>query len=123
MSRATAKAVQSDLFKHVPTQAEIGRQLKEQALDCIETAWSDWLAKARDTMAKVCLEKGQCTSDDCWELCPPPADAHHNIMGCLFRDRRFVRVSATQTKRASGRARWISVYELVREPSQEREHG
>lgn len=103
---------QADLFRHGPSQAELGRQKHEAAMRRFEGAYSDWLDQARATMEEVIRKNGNCTSDDCWALCPPPADAHPSLMGALFRDDRFLRVSAKKSERASANGRWISVYEL-----------
>lgn len=105
-------AIQTDLFRHTPTAAEIGRQKHAAAMERFEGLHGAWLAKARATMEQVIRETGSCSSDDCWALCPPPADAHPSLMGALFKDSRFLRISAKKSQRESANGRWISVYEL-----------
>ncbi len=90
---------------------EKGLIRKEAAHYAFETENAEWLGRARDAMAKLAEER-EVTSDDVWRLCPPPKDAHHSVMGVLFKDARFVRVGSQQTRRAEGRARWISIYAL-----------
>ena len=63
-------------------------------------------------MVQVIEKMGECSSDDCWRLCPPPEDAHPSLMGCLFDDSRFVRVGDRLSTRPSAHSRRIGVYEL-----------
>lgn len=109
---AQRKAAQLDMFRSVPTSAEIGRQKHQAAMQRFETQHAVWLHYARNKMIEVIEVRGACSSDDCWELCPPPADAHPSLMGALFRDDRFLRISAKKSQRESANGRWISVYEL-----------
>lgn len=106
-----AKPAQLDMFA-VRTQAD-GRRERDAAKRRMATANEEWLDRAREAMVTVIKEKGFCSSDDCWEKCPPPADAHPSLMGCLFDDRRFIRVGDKLSTRASARSRRISTYELT----------
>lgn len=109
------KPRQLDMFAKA-TQDE-GRRRRDQAKARLADNNSDWLHRARERMVQVIRDKGECSSDDCWAFCPPPADAHPSVMGCLFDDRRFIRTGSVLTKRPEGRARRISVYELKDEPN------
>jgi len=99
------------MFRYMPTAAEIGRQKHAAAMKRFETEHEEWLGRAREMMLTVITEKGNCSSDDCWERCPPPADAHPSLMGALFRDDRFLRITSKKSQRESANGRWISVYE------------
>lgn len=109
---AQRKAAQLDMFRSVPTPAEIGKQKHQAAMQRFETEHAVWLSLARNKMVEVIKIHGACSSDDCWDLCPPPADAHPSVMGALFKDHRFLRVTAKKSHRESANGRWISVYEL-----------
>jgi hypothetical protein len=104
------KAAQIDLFRQ--NEQQEGRRLRDEAKARLATSNGDWLETARNRMVEVIKTKGSCSSDDCWKLCPPPADAHPSVMGCLFDDERFVRIGDKLSERASARSRRISTYEL-----------
>jgi hypothetical protein len=105
------RAVQMDMFHVRPTMAD-GIRARDQAKRRLSTENQEWLDRARSHMAVTIREKGFCSSDDCWERCPPPESAHPSVMGCLFDDRRFVRVGDRLSTRPSARGRRISTYEL-----------
>jgi hypothetical protein len=110
-----AKPAQLDMFgaaPRKPTEAEIAQQKLDQAMKRFETQHAVWLKLAREKMVEVIKDRGSCSSDDCWRLCPPPDDAHPSVMGALFKDPRFLRISAMRSNRESANRRWISVYEL-----------
>lgn len=106
--------VQIDMFAQ-RTQDD-GRRARDDAKKRLASQNEEWLDRARATMVTVIRDKGECSSDDCWKLCPPPADTHPSVMGCLFDDRRFLRIGDRLTSRPEGRARRISTYELKDEP-------
>jgi hypothetical protein len=106
---------QADLF--YKAAMDTGRQLRDAGKERLSERNQIWLARARATMVDVIRQKGECSSDDCWELCPPPIATHPSVMGCLFDDRRFVRIGDRLSKRPSAHARRISVYELKDEPN------
>lgn len=103
--------MQMDMFATRPTAAD-GKAARDKAKQRMATQNEEWLDRARSIMVEVIREKGSCSSDDCWRLCPPPASAHPSLMGCLFDDRRFVRIGDRLSERASARSRRISTYEL-----------
>ena len=109
------KPVQIDMFRK--EEMDTGRKLRDRAKERLASNNSEWLDRARATMIVVIREKGECSSDDCWALCPPPADTHPSVMGCLFDDRRFIRIGDRLSTRPSARARRISTYELKDEPN------
>lgn len=104
---------QIDMFRQAEQRdGREGRRLRDEAKSKLALRNSDWLDRAREKMVEVILIKGFCSSDDCWEHCPPPPDSHPSVMGCLFDDRRFVRIGDKLSDRASARSRRISTYEL-----------
>lgn len=71
-----------------------------------------WLERARWMALVLCQRKGSVTSDDLHDVMEPPP--HENCYGAVFRDKRFRPTGErVQTKRASGHARWIQVWELA----------
>ncbi len=73
----------------------------------------DWITRARNFAMHYAARNGEVTSDDVQKWCPPPPDAHPNVMGAVFRGKRLKPVGFTQTKRVSGHARTIRIYELA----------
>jgi hypothetical protein len=105
-----SKPVQESLFG-----IGLGRELQREAKTRMASRNQAWLDEARATMVLVVREKGFCSSDDCWERCPPPKEAHPSLMGCLFDSPLFVRTGDMHSKRPQARARRISTYELKEE--------
>ena len=89
-----------------------GLAARDIALDTHEVTYADWLKDAREKAYRHAREFGAVCSDDVHALCPLPPWVHHNVMGAVFRDERFVRVGYKQSTRPSGHARVISQYEL-----------
>lgn len=108
---AKRKMAQLDMFYRRQTTAD-GLRARDAAKSRLATENQEWLDRARSHMVETIREKGFCSSDDCWEKCPPPEGAHPSVMGCLFDDRRFVRVGDRLSTRPSARGRRISTYEL-----------
>lgn len=96
-----------------------GAELKEQAMRQMEGGkGADWLETARDRLAAFCRERPgiEVTSDDVHRLTPKPEYLHDNILGAVFRDRRFEPTGQwKQTSRPSGRARAVRLYRLAAE--------
>jgi hypothetical protein len=44
-----------------------------------------WLARARHTARDLAAKRGRVTSDDLYDVCPLPLDAHPNLMGAVWR--------------------------------------
>jgi hypothetical protein len=106
---------QPDLFRKTPT----GQQLKAEALDSFEHHESNWMARARARMVALFEDRrelfgkyAEVSSDDVWDLCPPPADCHPSVMGPVFRGGLFVKTGWRASKRPSAHARMISTYRL-----------
>lgn len=104
--------MQLDMFATRPVERDRGAELRDQAKRKLSSENEEWLDRARLVMVGVIKDRGTCSSDDCWRLCPPPSHAHPSVMGCLFDDRRFVRSGDKLSDRPSAHRRRISLYEL-----------
>jgi hypothetical protein len=89
-----------------------GLAAKDIALKTHEVHYEHWLAEARNAAFRFAQTNGFVCSDDVHRLCPMPSWVHHNAMGAVFRDNRFVRRGYVQSKRPSAHARVISDYVL-----------
>ena len=87
-----------------------GLAARDIALDTHEVTYRNWLDEARAKAFAHATAHGTVTSDDVHILVPVPAWVHHNAMGAVFRDHRFISTGFVQTKRKSGHARWIHSY-------------
>lgn len=101
---------QPDLFR----KPESGQAIKQRELERWQENESRWIARARAAMLELCLDRnGQpVSSDDVWDLCPPPADCHPSVMGPVFRGGLFQKVGWKASKRPSAHARMISIYTI-----------
>lgn len=78
---------------------------KEEALDVLEQARSEYLIEARSVAHKLAKERVIITIDDVRSACPPPADINPKVMGAVFntRDWQTAGFCATARKEAHGR--------------------
>jgi hypothetical protein len=86
-----------------------GHTLKEAGQQQVELNAKEWVEAARVFAMDWADDHGSVTSDIVHKHLPPPADAHPNAMGAVFRT-GFVRIGYTTTTRSSGHARMISVW-------------
>lgn len=99
-----------DLFGHDPEAAK-GHERKEQGQLRVEGNNQVWINRAREAAAAYARFHGTVTSDDLYDICPPPEEAHPNVMGAVFRH-GFRRKGFVKTQRKDGHSRMISVWEL-----------
>lgn len=67
-----------------------------------ESDYSEWLDQARDAITKLSLsrESGIVSSDDVWDICPPPAEVEPRAMGAIWQPRdRWQKVGYVQSRR------------------------
>lgn len=61
-------------------------QSKEEALEALEIARIEYLAHARVIAVKLAKEQGGLvTAYDVREVCPPPEDIDHRVMGAVLK--------------------------------------
>ena len=81
------------------------------ALPLLEMAYEDWIELARETAITVSRTKGQVTSDDVWELCPPPPHVNPKAMGALYHPRKnWTQIGFQKSSRNSSHGRTIGVW-------------
>ena len=89
---------------------QMGLDLQFRGIEKVTRNNREWVSQARAVAKRVAYEQGTVSSDDIHELCPPPPDAHPNVMGAVFKNLGLRVVSFTTTKRPSGHGRLIRVY-------------
>lgn len=89
-----------------------GHELKTQGIQQVEDNNRDYVAEARAWAMDWAGKHGVVTSDDLWQHFPPFPWTNLNAVGAVFHSKYFEREAFTQTKRASGHARWITVWRL-----------
>lgn len=87
-----------------------GIQLRDEGIVKVSEGHQEWLSRARFIAVKLANEHGEVTSDEIWRYCPLPNGAHPNLMGAVFRDRRFCAIGFTQSTRPSAHGRTIRIY-------------
>lgn len=87
-----------------------GRRLRDDGIAKVSEGFDWWLNWARATAVAICREQGQVTSDEIHIHCPMPDGSHPNLMGAVFKDRRFKQAGFTQSNRPSAHGRVIRIY-------------
>lgn len=94
------------------TQAQLGFDLRDEALDLLECTRADWISRAKIVAHNIAFKKGWVTADDLREVWPVPDDWDARVVGAVFRDKRFLKVGSTATERVTSHKRPISVFRL-----------
>lgn len=89
---------------------QLGLELQFRGIERVSRSNKEWIAQARKVAKRIAHDQGSVSSDDIHELCPPPPEAHPNVMGAVFKNLGLRVVSFTTTKRPSGHGRLIRVY-------------
>jgi len=101
----------NDLFGS-QRELEHGRAMKEAGQLRAESSEPNWVDNARATLNWLAQFRDFVTSDDLYEWDPPPADAHPNIVGAVFRKSGLVPCGFQKSARASAHARVIRQWRL-----------
>lgn len=95
-------------------KAEEGRRQGRQRADygAKRVARQDtlWVERARRVAREIASQRGRVTSDDLHEACPLPADAHHNLMGAVWRGIGLPVLGYETSRRPEAHGRVIRVY-------------
>jgi hypothetical protein len=91
----------------------VGRKLADEGIETAAARHKEWVERAKSMALAHARIHGRVNSDDIHRICPPPHDAHRNIMGIVFRDKRFRMIGYAPTARPEGHARIIRVYEAA----------
>ena len=87
-----------------------GRARRDKGLAKVSQGFGWWLEQARFAAEKIARERGRVSSDEIHESCPLPPDAHHNLMGAVFKDPRFKPVGYLPSRRPEAHGRIIRIY-------------
>lgn len=82
-----------------------------------EYDYSEWLERANAAITLLSKERdtGIVTSDDVWDICPPPDGVDARVMGALWRPRdRWVKVGYVTSRRAINHKRTIAQWRYLR---------
>lgn len=92
----------------IPTKIETKADIKPN----FENSNGPWLNAARAIAIGIIRQHGSATAEDVRKLCPPPPDAHPNVMGALFKDIRFEPIGFEEARRKTSKGRIIRRYKL-----------
>lgn len=82
-----------------------------------ERQHADWLEQAQDAITKLSLsrESGIVSSDDVWDICPPPAGVEPRAMGAVWQPRdRWQKVGFVPSRRGVNHKRPIMQWRYLR---------
>jgi hypothetical protein len=78
-----------------------------------EKAQHEWISLARQTAERLARQNGQITSDDIWDVCPPPVGADPRVMGAVFADKTiWQRVGYVKSARKINHGRPVTAWTL-----------
>lgn len=77
-----------------------------------ENAYAEWYEEVRYHAVNLALKNGSVTSDDLWEVCPPPPGVNTKAMGAIFRGKHWKKIGYTLTKRGTSHSRPIGIWAL-----------
>lgn len=78
----------------------------------LEDAHAAWIDKARYHAREIALKRGFVTSDDIWDICPPPNTIDSRVMGAVFSKHEFEQVGYVKSRRAICHKRPIGTWVL-----------
>lgn len=76
-------------------------------------AHGDWIESARAAARKLASERGEISSDDIWDIAPPPAGVDPRVLGAIFSDKTlWERTRYTKSSRKVNHGRVIACWKL-----------
>ena len=76
-------------------------------------AHGDWIEKARKAARDLASVRGEISSDDIWDIAPPPAGADPRVLGVIFSDRTlWEKTRYVKSERKVNHGRPIAVWRL-----------
>lgn len=73
-----------------------------------------WIMEARRKAVELCRRNGEVSSDDIWQVLPPPEKADPRVMGAVFFPRdQWIVIRSEKSARKINHGRRISVWQLV----------
>lgn len=78
-----------------------------------EKAHGDWIKNARAAARKLASERGEISSDDIWDIAPPPAGVDPRVLGSIFSDKTlWERTGYAKSERKVNHGRPIARWKL-----------
>jgi hypothetical protein len=87
-----------------------GQDLRDQGIAHVAARHVAWLVHARAEMLRLVDERGRVSADDLHAICPPPVDAHPNLIGAVFRRLGLQVIDWRKSTRPAAHARMIPIY-------------
>lgn len=82
-------------------------------LEVHEEGHAAWIEKARAAARSFAIAHGVVTSDDIWEICPPPKGADPRVLGAVFKPRSdWERVDYRPSIRRQSHGRPVAMWVL-----------
>lgn len=83
---------------------------KDEALDALEIARAEYLAKARLCALRLTRKRDTITVDDVREKCPPPEDIDPRVMGAIFAGAEWEAVGFVNSARRACHRRPVRMF-------------
>ncbi len=78
-----------------------------------EKAHGDWIERARKAARDLASTRGEISSDDIWDIAPPPAGVDPRVIGAVFSDKTmWQRLRYDKSTRKINHGRPVSVWTL-----------
>lgn len=78
-----------------------------------EKAHGDWIERAREAARRLAAERGQISSDDIWDVAPPPPGVDPRVLGAVFSDKTiWERTGYVKSARKVNHGRPVAVWKL-----------
>lgn len=87
-----------------------GRRAAEFGIGSVSRRDAGWIETARRVAREIAARKGTVCSDDLHDACPPPPDAHPNLMGAVWRSIGLPAIGWTTSRRPEAHGRAIRLY-------------
>ena len=91
---------------------QLGFDLRDQALERLESGRAHWIATARRVARQVCEEEGFVTADAVRARLPIPPQYDGRVMGAVFCRRLFEKVGYKATTTPTSHGRPIAVFRV-----------
>lgn len=78
-----------------------------------EKAHGDWIERARKAARDLAAVRGEISSDDIWDVAPPPAGVDPRVLGAIFSDKTmWERTRYVKSERKVNHGRPIACWKL-----------
>jgi len=87
-----------------------GIERAEYGIRKVSRHYGDWIDRARSAAVAFAKTHGRVSSDDLYEICPPPEGAHPNVMGSVWRGINLKVIGYAPSRRPEAHGRIIRMY-------------